>query len=114
MRRANINTATVHTTRPAAPMKLYLVRHPEYGTETVNGRTKYEAVLAVARKWGKPWTRIARESEFTVLCEESKIERRSCENCGNAACASSLVAVHWDECVESGFTKNWRPKNAEA
>ncbi len=67
-------TAAVNTSKPDAPMKLYLVRHPEHGTETVNGRTKYEAVLAVARKWGKPWTRIARESEFTVLCEEGEHE----------------------------------------
>lgn len=67
-------TAAVNASKPAAPMKLYLVRHPEHGTETVNGRTKYEAVLAVARKWGKPWTRIARESEFTVLCEEGEHE----------------------------------------
>lgn len=52
------------------PTKLYLVRHPEYGEATANGRTKYEAVLAVARKWGKRWTRIAREAEFIVLCEE--------------------------------------------
>ena len=37
-------------------------------------------------------------------------ERRSCENCGNARCANSLVAFFWDECVESGFTKHWRPK----
>ncbi len=54
------------------PMKLYLVRHSEYGEATANGRTKYEAVLAVARKWGQRWTRIAKEAEFIVLCEEGK------------------------------------------
>ena len=52
------------------PIKLYLVRHPERGEITVNGRTKYEAVLAASRKWGVPWTRLARESEFIVLAEE--------------------------------------------
>ncbi len=35
---------------------------------------------------------------------------RSCENCGNTRCANSLVAFFWDECVESKFTKHWRPK----
>lgn len=52
------------------PMRLYLVRHPLYGEETVNGRTKYEAVLAVARKWRTRWTQIAREAEFILLAEE--------------------------------------------
>lgn len=56
--------------RGEKPTKLYLVRHPEFGEATANGRTKYEAVLAVARKWGQRWTRIAREAEFIVLCEE--------------------------------------------
>lgn len=51
-------------------MKLYLLRHSERGEITVNGRTKYEAVLAASKKWGVPWTQLARESEFIVLCEE--------------------------------------------
>lgn len=37
--------------------------------------------------------------------------RRSCENCGNVRCANSLIAVFWDECVKSGFTKHWMPKD---
>ncbi len=110
MRRKRVIPAA-NTSRPAEPTKLYLVRHPEYGEITVNGRRKYEAVLEVSRKWRVPWTRLARECEFIVLCEEDETERRSCENCGNAACANGLVAVHWDECVESKFTKHWRPKN---
>lgn len=36
--------------------------------------------------------------------------RRLCENCGNVRCANSLIAVFWDECVGSGFTKHWKPK----
>lgn len=36
--------------------------------------------------------------------------KRSCENCGNARCANSLVAFFWDECVQSKFQKHWRPK----
>ncbi len=39
-------------------------------------------------------------------------EKRSCENCGNAACANSLVAIHYDECVKSGFAEHWKPKRA--
>ena len=31
--------------RRAGPMKLYLLRHPEYGEATANGRTKYELSL---------------------------------------------------------------------
>lgn len=53
--------------------------------------------------------------------EEAKLERlagrlkkatagRSCENCGNTRCASSLVAFYWDDCVASGFTRHWKPK----
>lgn len=107
--------APVNRARRAGPMKLYLLRHPEYGETTANGRTKYEAVIAVARKWGTRWTKLAREAEFIELCDETMIpngeaERRSCENCGNAACANSVIAIHWDECVESKFTKHWRPK----
>ena len=101
--------------RRAGPMKLYLLRHPEYGEATANGRTKYEAVIAVARKWGTRWTKLAREAEFIELCDETMIpkedERRSCENGGNVACSRSLVAFFWDECVKSNFTKHWRPKN---
>lgn len=52
------------------PMKLYLVRHPEYGETTANGRNKYEAVVAAAQKWRARWTSIARECEFIVLAEE--------------------------------------------
>lgn len=52
------------------PMRLYLVRHAEYGEDTVNGRSKYEAVLAIARKWATRWTKIAREAEFILLAEE--------------------------------------------
>ena len=37
--------------RFAGTMKLYLVRHKEYGELTVNGVNKYEAVHAAARKW---------------------------------------------------------------
>ena len=46
--------------RFAGTMKLYLVRHKEYGELTVNGVNKYEAVHAAARKWGVRWTAIAR------------------------------------------------------
>ena len=35
---------------------------------------------------------------------------RCCENCGNSRCANNVVAIHWDECVDSGFQKHWRPK----
>lgn len=49
------------------PMKLYLVKHAEYGETTVNGRTRYEAVIAAAKKWSARWTQIARECEFIEL-----------------------------------------------
>ena len=53
--------------RFAGTMKLYLVRHKEYGELTVNGVNKYEAVHAAARKWGVRWTAIARECEYAVF-----------------------------------------------
>lgn len=65
--------ATVNRARRAGPMKLYLLRHPEYGEATANGRTKYEAVLAVARKWGTRWTKLAREAEFIELFDETML-----------------------------------------
>lgn len=37
-------------------------------------------------------------------------ESRSCENCGNIQCANSPIAYHWDECVDTNFTKHWIPK----
>ena len=40
-------------------------------------------------------------------------EKRSCENCGNARCENSLVAIHCDECVQSAFAKHWKPKRAD-
>lgn len=46
------------------PMKLYLVRHAEYGETTANGRCKYDAIIAAARQWRARWTQIARECEF--------------------------------------------------
>ena len=55
--------------RFAGTMKLYLVRHKEYGELTVNGANKYEAVHAAARAWGVRWTAIARECEYIVLAE---------------------------------------------
>ena len=57
--------------RFAGTMKLYLVRHKEYGELTVNGVNKYEAVHAAARKWGVRWTAIARECEYIVLAEDT-------------------------------------------
>ena len=42
---------------------------------------------------------------------ERLYEIRSCENCGNTECSHNYVAIHWDECVESGFTKWWKPKD---
>lgn len=39
MRRKRVIPAA-NTSRPAEPTKLYLVRHPEYGEITVNGRRK--------------------------------------------------------------------------
>lgn len=53
------------------PMKLYLVRHPEHGETTVNGRTRYDAVIAAAKKWGVKWSAIARECEYIVLAEDT-------------------------------------------
>lgn len=67
--------APVNRARRAGPMKLYLVRHPEHGETTVNGRTKYEAVLAVARKWGTRWTKLAREAEFIELFDETMLPK---------------------------------------
>lgn len=43
----------------------------------------------------------------------SEKEERCCENCGNEACANSVVAYLWDLCVESDFQKYWRPKKKE-
>ncbi len=40
-------------------------------------------------------------------------EKRGCENCGNIACANSIIAIHYDECVESGYSKHWKPKENE-
>ena len=40
-------------------------------------------------------------------------EKRSCENCGNIACANSIIAIHYDECVKSGYSKHWKPKENE-
>lgn len=37
-------------------------------------------------------------------------EKRSCENCGNSRCANNAVAFFYDECVESKYTKHWKPK----
>ena len=62
--------------RFAGTMKLYLVRHKEYGELTVNGVNKYEAVHAAARAWGVRWTAIARECEYIVLAEDTPEERR--------------------------------------
>ena len=72
-RKAAGATVEAGRARRAGPMKLYLLRHPEYGETTVNGRTKYEAVLAAARKWGTRWTELAREAEFIELFDETML-----------------------------------------
>ena len=48
--------------RFAGTMKLYLVRHKEYGELTVNGVNKYEAVHAAARSvdGNRPGVRVYR------------------------------------------------------
>lgn len=74
-RKAAGATVEAGRARRAGPMKLYLLRHPEYGETTVNGRTKYEAVLAAARKWGTRWTKLAREAEFIELFDESMLPK---------------------------------------
>lgn len=53
------------------PVKLYLVRHPVHGEATVNGRTRYDAVITAAKKWGERWSAIARECEYIVLAEDA-------------------------------------------
>ena len=40
-------------------------------------------------------------------------EKRCCENCGNTICADSIIAIFWDDCVRSNFTRNWRPVRKE-
>ena len=72
-RKAERATVEEGHARRAGPMKLYLLRHPEHGETTVNGRTKYEAIIAAARKWGTRWTKLAREAEFIELCDETMI-----------------------------------------
>ncbi len=54
------------------------------------------------------------EDDCPFRCEkqESKInEKKSCENCGNERCKNMIVAVLYDECVESNYEKYWKPKN---
>ena len=41
-------------------------------------------------------------------------KKRGCENCGNDACARSMIAFNWDECVKSNFTKHWKPQEDES
>jgi hypothetical protein len=56
----------------SGPMKLYLIKHPEHGEITVNGKNKYDAVTEAAHKWGVSWVSIARECEYIVLAEETE------------------------------------------
>lgn len=52
------------------------------------------------------------DSGETCDCRETKQESkdRSCENCGNIACSSSVVAVFYDECIKTNYQKHWRAK----
>lgn len=38
------------------------------------------------------------------------VGKRSCENCGNASCAMSVVAFWYDDCIKSDYTRHWIPK----
>ena len=38
-------------------------------------------------------------AEVMVNTEYGEMPKRSCENCGNAACANSIVAFYHDDCV---------------
>lgn len=71
----NDSRAREYSPRASGNMKLYLVRHEKHGEITVNGRNRYEAVTAAARKWGVAWSSIARECEFIELTEERENER---------------------------------------
>ena len=61
-------------TAAGRPLILYLVRHEDSREITVHGRNKYEAVTAAARKWGVPWTSIARNCEFIELISEDEVK----------------------------------------
>ncbi len=39
---------------------------------------------------------------------------KCCENCGNLYCQYMMVAVLYDECLESGYEKHWMPREAMA
>ena len=62
--------ATVYAAKENGVMTLF-----SDGQEiTVNGRNRYEAVTAAARKWGVRWTSIARACEFIELASEDEEE----------------------------------------
>lgn len=77
--------------RFAGTMKLYLVRHKEYGELTVNGVNKYEAVHAAARAWGVRWTAIARECEYIEGTNDEAALHT--ENAAITAASDSLGSV---------------------
>lgn len=37
-------------------------------------------------------------------------QKRSCETCDNTRCATSLVAIRYDECIRTGYQTHWRPR----
>lgn len=50
----------------------YTVKHPEYGTVEVEASERLYAVSEAAKKWGVPWTHIARE----CWCEQGAAVRK--------------------------------------
>lgn len=51
------------------PVYRWKVTHSAHGSAEVVGSTRYEAVIAAAKKWGARWTQIARECVFERLGE---------------------------------------------
>ncbi len=45
----------------------YRVTHPDLGTAEVTGADKLHAIHAAAKKWGVPWTGIARACTYERL-----------------------------------------------
>lgn len=54
---------------PEEPLFRWRVTHPGHEPAEVVGRKKYNAVIAAAKKWGVPWTTVARACAFEKLGE---------------------------------------------
>lgn len=78
-------------------MYIYRVTHPEHETVVAPAEGRLHAVQAAAKKWGVPWTSVARACDFECLGDYKEFGRKPGARKGAAARKPDPAASERDE-----------------